>query len=259
MGKGVDPKRYQQAVPLPSSSGRGPSPYQSRMRRCHTVCGSCRRWSSEGSRGPRTRGRPKVCLPRAGAGWWITESKQKGAISVICSLAPCTPSSQMLSAMSPMSLIGTPRQPVAEHADELMCPHADRFVASPELRTHIRGGGQGAPKGQGPPLPCPGRCDDHRQHDPASARAADGSVVAGQGAIAIMSSCADPGSPAPFQRFVDHHNKRSSGLNEGLQDQGEEVPTRLPRASPPRPSSPSPTPVPRHCHGARRLASRATA
>jgi hypothetical protein len=35
IGKGTDPKRYQQAVPLQISSVRAPCPYQSKVRRCH--------------------------------------------------------------------------------------------------------------------------------------------------------------------------------------------------------------------------------
>lgn len=64
--------------------------------------------SSEGSRSPTTRGRPTVCGSRTGVGWWIMESRRNGAISVTCCRVQCSPSSRILYARSPRSLIGTP-------------------------------------------------------------------------------------------------------------------------------------------------------
>src|SRR5262249_23029554 len=75
---------------------RLPSAYQSQVRRSHTVCGSCRMCSSEGSRAPTTRGRPRVCGSRAGAAWCSTESKRNGAIRVILWWVQWSPSSRML-------------------------------------------------------------------------------------------------------------------------------------------------------------------
>ena len=56
MGKGSYPVRYHKAVPVHSSSVRSPSPYQSSVRVCQTVAGSCKTCSRVGRRVPTTRG-----------------------------------------------------------------------------------------------------------------------------------------------------------------------------------------------------------
>jgi hypothetical protein len=153
MGNGVEPNRYQQAVPLHSSRGRCPSPYQPSVRRSHTVCGSCSTCSSEGSRGPTTRGRPIVCGSRTAAGWWIMESKRNGAISVICWRAQCSPSSPDAVGSVPKQLHRHSRQPTPQQADDLAGPHTQSFVADSQIRADLRGSRQDTQKGQGPSLP----------------------------------------------------------------------------------------------------------
>ena len=47
----------------------------------------------------------------------------------------------MLYARSPSSLIGTPGSQCRSQADQLVRPHAQRFVAQAQLLAHIRGRG----------------------------------------------------------------------------------------------------------------------
>ena len=93
MGKGVEPNRYHQAVPVHRSKVRRPSPYQSTLTRSHAVLGSDKTCSREGSRSPTTRGRPIVWGSRPGAGWCIMESSRNGAIRVTGWRAQGSPSS----------------------------------------------------------------------------------------------------------------------------------------------------------------------
>src|SRR5258708_28443041 len=69
-GKGSEPERYYNAVPVQISRVRSPSPYHSRGSFCQTVSGSCKTCSSADRRRPSTRGRPIVCRVRCGGGSW---------------------------------------------------------------------------------------------------------------------------------------------------------------------------------------------
>ena len=62
---------------------------------------------------------------------------------------------------------GYSRQPATQQMDHLAGPHAEGFVADPESRADLWGGGQHTQKGQRPPVPGPGHTHHHCQHDPA--------------------------------------------------------------------------------------------
>jgi hypothetical protein len=225
MGKGSEPERYHNAVPVHICTARSLSPYQSRVSFCQTVSESCKTCCSAGRLLP-TRGRPVVCRLRSGGGSWSTASSRPVVIRVTRLGIGMQAQFQHIVSCITHQLDGTGRRAIdSPLADHLMRPHRDGLVSLAQPFTDLQSGCQHTQKGQGPALLRPRHGDDDRHHDPSQAKTAHRPVVAREGAIALMPWFADLAAPASLQRFVNHQIHAGAGWHKGLDEDQEQLPT----------------------------------
>ena len=178
MGKGRDPKRYQQApargattelqralaLPLPVQGEALPH----RLRIRPEVLYRGQSFAPD-------RGTPPG---RLAAPWrWLVDHRveaQRGhpgdrLLSAVEAPFPNTVGQNTVGQVA-HQLDRPPGQPAAEQADQLVCPHPERFVAPAQSRAHLRGRGQRAQKRQSPPLARPRDGTPHRQHEESARR-----------------------------------------------------------------------------------------
>jgi hypothetical protein len=228
-GKGSEPERDHNAVPVQISNVRSPSPSQSRGRFCQAVCEARTTRSSAGRSVPTRRGRPLVCRVCSGGGSGSTASRRPVVTSVTCGCRACRPRSSTREAVSPISVMERRGEPSTDQADHLMRPHPHGLLSRAQPFTPVRSGCQHTHERQRPPLCCPGERRHHRHHDPSQSRTPYRPLSAGESTLTVMASRADRATPAPFQRVIDHEIHAGSGWHNGLDDQHEHLATHRER------------------------------
>jgi hypothetical protein len=110
-------------------------------------------------------------------------------------------------------------KPSPDHTDHLVCPHPHGRVPCAQPFTDFRSRRQYTEERPCPALLRPGKAHDNGHHDPAHAWTTDRLFSTGEGALAILPSCADRAAPPPLQRFIDDQVSPGTCWHTGLNDE----------------------------------------